>query len=117
MNSLGLDSLVSPRIITCNTLLRYVRARVNAGGTSVEKLYRIVGGKAEAIEFIARKGDPYIGVPLKELKMRPGALIAIILHNGKVVVPFGNDVIEAGDSVVIMSIESGVTDLNEVISR
>lgn len=117
MNSLGLDSLVSPRIITCDTLLRYVRARVNGGGTSVEKLYRIVGGKAEALEFIAREGDPYIGVPLKDLSIRPGTLVAIILHNSKVIVPFGNDVIQAGDSVVIMACESGIRDLNEVIRR
>jgi len=117
INSLGLDCLVSPRIITCNTLLRYVRARVNGGGTSVEKLYRIVEGKAEALEFIARKGDPYIGIPLKDLNTRHGVLVAIILHRGKVIVPFGNDVIQAGDRVVIIANESGITDLNEVISR
>lgn len=117
INSLGLDSLVSPRIITCNMLLRYVRARVNAGGTSVEKLYRLLDGKVEALEFIARKGDPYIGIPLKDLNVRPGTLVAIILHRGKVIIPFGNDAIQAGDNVVIIANESGVTDLNEVIRR
>ena len=117
INSLGLDSLVSPRIITCNALLRYVRARVNGGGTAVEKLYRLVDGKAEALEFIAREGDPYIGVPLKELTVSPGTLVAIILHRGKVIIPFGNDVIQAGDNVVIMSNRSGITDLKEVIRR
>ncbi len=115
--SLGLDSLVSPRIITCNTLLRYVRARANGDGAAVEKLYRLVGGKAEAMEFIARERDPYIGIPLKSLSVRPGTLVAVIVHRGKVIVPFGNDVIEAGDSVVIMASESGISDLNEVIHR
>ncbi len=115
--NLGLENQVSPRIITCNTLLRYVRARVNASGTTVEKLYRLVDGKAEALEFIARKGDPYIGVPLKKLSVRKGALVAIILHKGKVIVPFGDDVIEAGDNVVIISTASGITDLNEVIRK
>ncbi len=113
--TLGLENLVSPRIITCNNILRYVRARVNARGTAVEKLYRLVDGKAEALEFIARKGDAYIGIPLKKLNVRKGTLVAIILHRGKVVVPFGDDVIEAGDNVVIISTASGVTDLNEVI--
>lgn len=117
ISGLGLDSLVTPRIITCNSLLRYVRARVNAGGTTVEKLYRLVDGKAEALEFIAREGDPYIGVPLKDLNVRRGMLVAVILHRGKVIVPFGNDMIQAGDSVVIISSQSGITDLNEVISR
>ena len=115
--NLGLETQVSPRIITCNTLLRYVRARVNARGTAVEKLYRLVDGKAEALEFIARKGDPYIGVPLKELTVRKGTLVAIILHKNKVIVPFGDDVIEAGDNVVIISTASGISDLNEVIRK
>ena len=115
--NLGLENQVSPRIITCNTLLRYVRARVNARGTKVEKLYRLVDGKAEALEFIARKGDPYIGVPLRKLSVRKGALVAIILHKGKVIVPFGDDVIETGDHVVVISTASGITDLNEVIRK
>ncbi len=115
--NLGLENQVSPRIITCNTLLRYVRARVNARGTSVEKLYRLVDGKAEALEFIAKKGDPYIGIPLKNLSVRNGTLVAIILHKGKVIVPFGDDVIEAGDNVVIISTASGISDLNEVIKK
>ncbi len=115
--NLGLENQVSPRIITCNMILRYVRARVNARGTTVEKLYRLVDGKAEALEFIAKKGDPYIGVPLKNLSVRKGTLVAIILHKGKVIVPFGDDVIEAGDNVVIISTTSGISDLNEVIKK
>ena len=115
--NLGLENLVSPRIITCNMILRYVRARVNARGTTVEKLYRLVDGKAEALEFIARKGDPYIGIPLRKLSVAKGALVAIILHKGKVIVPFGDDVIEAGDNVVIISTASGISDLNEVIKK
>ena len=115
--NLGLENQVSPRIITCNALLRYVRARVNARGTTVQKLYRLVDGKAEALEFIAKKGDPYIGIPLKKLSVRKGALVAIILHRDKVIVPFGDDVIEAGDNVVIISTASGISDLNEVIKK
>ena len=74
-------------------------------------------GKAEALEFIAKKGDPYIGIPLKNLSVRTGTLVAIILHKGKVIVPFGDDVIEAGDNVVIISTASGISDLNEVIKK
>ncbi len=113
--NLGLENQVSPRIITCNNILRYVRARGNARGSAVEKLYRLVDGKAEAIEFIAKKGAPYIGIPLKNLTLRKGSRVAIILHKGKVIVPFGNDVIEAGDNVVVISTASGISDLNEVI--
>ena len=117
LNQLGLDSIVSPQSITCSTILRYVRAREHSKGTAIERLYRLADGKAEAIEFIARKGDAYIGIALKNLTSRPGNLVAVILHQGKVIVPFGNDKIEAGDHVVIISKESGIGDLNEVLYR
>ena len=117
LNKLGLDSILSPQSITCSTILRYVRAREHSEGTEIVRLYRLADGKAEAIEFIARSGDAYINTPLKDLTMRPGTLVAVIVHQGKVIVPFGNDHIEAGDHVVIISRESGVGDLNEVIYK
>ncbi|MBE5776328.1 MAG: Trk system potassium transporter TrkA [Clostridiales bacterium] len=115
INDLGLDSIISPKSITCSTILRYVRARVSGGGTKVEKLYRLMNGKAEALEFVARLNDPYIGVPIRDLNIRPHTLVAVIVRRGKVFVPFGNDHIEAGDNVVIIACEAGISDLNEVI--
>lgn len=117
ISAMGLDSVVSPKAITCDQILRYVRQRENATGTRVERLYKLVGGKAEALEFIARAGDSYIGVPLKDLHVRSGVLVAVIVRKGKVIVPFGNDHIEAADSVVIIACENGVSDLNEVIRK
>ena len=117
LNDLGLDSVISPQFITSSTILRYVRARENSSGTKVERLYRLVGGKAEAIEFIARKGDAYVGIPLKKLTTRKGALVSVIVHQGKIIVPFGNDRIEENDHVVVISVESGISDLNEVLFR
>lgn len=117
LSDLGLDSMVSPRAITCNNILRYVRARANGDGASVERLYRLMDGKAEALEFIARGSDPYIGIPLKDLHVRSNTLVAVIVRGSKVIVPFGNDHIEDGDHVVIMACESGISDLNEVIRR
>ena len=114
-NDLGLDTIVSPKSITCSAILRYARARVNGEGTKVEKLYRLVDERVEAMEFIARAEDPYINKPLKDLRIRPSTLVAVIVRHGKVIVPFGNDHIEAGDTVVIIACESGISDLNEVI--
>lgn len=119
ISELGLDTMVSPKNITSATILRYVRARLGRKdqGTKVEKIFRLVDGNAEALEFIAKAGDPYIGIPLKDLTMRKNTLVAVIVRHGSVIVPFGNDHIEAGDSVVIMACEKGISDLNEVISK
>ena len=99
------------------SILRYVRGRANSQGTKVERLYRLMDGKAEAMEFIARQEDPYIGVSLKDLNVRAGTRIAAIVRRGKVFVPFGNDHVEAGDSVVVVACENGISDLNEVIRK
>lgn len=115
--AMDLDSVLSPKSITCANILRYVRARVNGQGTKVEKLIRLVNGKAEALEFIAREGDAYVGVPLRDLTTRKNTLVAVIVHQGHVIVPFGDDHIEAGDNVIILACESGIGDLNEVLYR
>ncbi len=117
ISRMGLESIISPRQITSANILRYVRARIGGHGTKVEKLYRLLEGKAEAMEFIAREGEPYIGIPLKDLTMRRNSIVAVIVRRGKVIVPFGNDTIEKGDSVVIITTESSIGDLNEVISK
>ena len=114
---MGLESMISPRQITSAIILRYVRARVSGQGTKVEKLYRLLEGKAEALEFVVQAGEPYLGISLKDLTMRPNSIVAVIVRRGKVIVPFGNDHIEAGDSVVIITCERGLSDLNEVIRK
>lgn len=117
LNDFGLETIISPQTIMTSTILRYVRARENSEGTMIERLYRLLDGKAEAIEFIARKGDAYIGIPLKDLTVRRGTLVAVIVRQGKVIIPFGMDHLEVNDHVVIISRESGISDLNEVIYR
>ncbi len=101
----------------CMIMWRSFTHWIGGIGTKVEKLYRLIDGRAEALEFIAQAGEPYIGVPLKDLTMRPNSLVAVIVRRGKVIVPFGNDTIESGDSVVIITCESGLSDLNEVIRK
>lgn len=115
LKDLGLDSVISPQVITCSTILRYVRSRENSKGTKVERLYRLLDGKAEAMEFIAREGDKYIGIPLKDLRSTKGTLVSVIVREGRIIIPFGKDTVEVGDHVVILSCVSGISDLNEVI--
>ena len=68
-------------------------------------------------EIIARKGDAYIGVPLKDLSMRKGSIVSVIVHQGRIIIPFGKDHIEEGDHVIVISRDSGISDLNEVLYR
>jgi trk system potassium uptake protein TrkA len=110
-----LDSIISPKAIVSDEILRYVRAHASGEGIPVEKVYRLMNGKAEALEFIVSADAPYIGVPLRELERRDHTLIAAIVRGTRVIIPFGNDTLEAGDSVIVVAGESGISDLGEVI--
>lgn len=112
---MGLDSIISPKAITSDVILRYVRALSSGEGSAVEKLYRLMNGKAEALEFIVKADLPYIGIRLQQLNLRENTLVAVIVRKGKVIVPFGGDHLEAGDNIIIITLASGIRDLSEVI--
>ena len=117
MHDMGLDSIISTLNVACNSILRTVRARASRSHATVERMYRLMDGKAEALEFIAEVGDEYIHVPLKDLKVAKECLIAVIVRENQVKIPFGNDTIEAGDHVVVISRKAGLSNLNEVLKR
>ena len=114
MHDMGLESIISVRTVACNSILRTVRTRASRSVASVERMYRLMDGRAEALEFLAQAGDAYIHVPLKDLTVARDALVAVILREGQVRVPFGNDTIEVGDYVVVISQRAGLSSLSEV---
>ncbi|MBQ3168288.1 MAG: Trk system potassium transporter TrkA, partial [Clostridia bacterium] len=51
---------------------------------------------------------------LKDLKIKDHSLVAVIARKGHARVPFGDDVMQADDHVVIITKETGITDLEKV---
>ncbi len=115
INQLDLDSIIYPKNITADMILRYVRARSNTRGSSMETLYNIIKGKAEAVEFSIGEGSPIAGKPLLELKFKETALIAAVLRGKNLIIPRGNVVINPGDSVIIVSTETGLEDASDIL--
>ncbi|MBQ8290973.1 MAG: Trk system potassium transporter TrkA [Clostridia bacterium] len=115
INRLDLDTTVCPKSITADIILRYVRARKNAKGSHVRTMYNIVQDKVEASEFIVEENSPIVGKPLCELKFKSEVLIASITRGNTVIVPRGNDIIQAGDAVVIVSGQLGLQDVADVL--
>ena len=100
----GLESVISPKRITANNILRYVRA-LDAGqsGGDVQSLYKIVNGRAEVLEFYAQEGRSYLNIPLKELNLKKNTLIACIVRKGTTIIPRGEDSIRGRDSVLVVT--------------
>lgn len=113
-HSAGLDSIVSPKLITAGHILQLVRGLQNSRGSVMTALYRIADGKAEAMEFTAGANTQNSGIPLRKLRLKKGVLIAAIVHNGKVIIPEGSSCISPGDSVIIISHDQVIVDLNDI---
>ncbi len=115
ISSLDLDTIIYPKHITAERIVRYVRAMSNTIGSNVETLYSIIKGKIEAAEFNIKEGSPIINIPLMELKFNCNVLIAAISRKGQIIVPRGNDMILAGDTVIIVSDHIGLKDIKEIL--
>ena len=111
---LDLDSIIYPKNVASDAIVRYVRAMKNTIGSNVETLYNIIMDKIEASEFIVKEGAPVIGVPLMELELKRDLLIASILRGKQVIIPRGHDSIQAGDHVVVVS-RTPLHDISDVL--
>ncbi len=113
----GLGSIISPKDIIANQITRYVRALANSQGMAVESLYKLLGGKVEALEFTA-KNDGYgiLHTPLMKLPLRHGVLLAAIVREGRIIIPGGLTTIEPGDHVLVVTNVPGLTDLKNILA-
>ena len=112
---LGLDCIISPRNIVSDVLVRYARALQNSVGSGVETLYKIMDEKAEALEFFGRPDFRHVNIPLKEMSIKPNVLIAGILRGRKAIIPAGDDVLMAGDRVVVLTTGYRFRDLSDLL--
>ena len=117
-NEKGLvDSVVSTAAVTSEIIARYVRAMQNSfDSDNIKTLHRLVGGRVEALEFNVGPGLPFIGVPLKDLNLREGMLVAgIVRQNGAPVIPSGADALQEGDDVVIVTTDTTLHALRDIV--
>ncbi|MCC8161058.1 MAG: Trk system potassium transporter TrkA [Oscillospiraceae bacterium] len=114
MENMGVYSIVTPKNITANIIIRYARAMKSAVDTEMLTLYRIVDNKAEAMEFIVNRESEITSRPLADIKIKKNVLIAAILRKNKMFLPDGNSILEVGDTVIVVTTRH-ISSLGEII--
>jgi trk system potassium uptake protein TrkA len=112
---LGVETVILPSHLSTNIIVRYARALENTKGSNVETLYKLMDGDAEALEFNVIEGSKAIGIPFKDIKLKPNVLIAGITRGRKTIIPSGNNMILAGDKVVIISCNQRLQDIDDIL--
>lgn len=106
--NIDLGSVFSPKYITADHVMRYVRAMQNVLENEVQSLCHVIDNKVEVLEFQIGKDAPFIGVPIKNLKLKKDLLLTDITRAGQSFIPGGNDTIEAGDSILVVTTRTGI---------
>ena len=104
----GVDSAVSPREATVNEVLKLTM------GKGIESITTIEGQKAEIIEYTASNKSKIVGRPLRDVKFPAGAIVSMIVHNGRTTVPRGSQMIQENDRVVVFALPSALEEVERL---
>ena len=117
IDSLELGSIIYPKHVTSEYIIRYVRAMQNSIGSNIETLYQLIEDKVEALEFVIRENAPVVGVPLEKLNLKSNLLLCSINRRGKIIIPRGQDELHVGDTVVVVTSHKGLDDIGDILAQ
>jgi trk system potassium uptake protein TrkA len=115
LGRLDIGSTIYPKYITADYILQYVRALKSGIGSNVERLYHILDNKAEALEFVVREKSEVTDKPLMDLHLKKNLLIGSISRDGEIRLPRGQDWIQVGDTVVVVTTQTGLNDIRDIL--
>jgi len=116
IRELPIGSMICPKNITAEYIIRYVRSMQNSYNSSnVEALYRMANGRVEALEFKVGENAKVIRKPLMELSLKDNLLICSISRRGIILTPGGKDQILPGDGVIVVTTHKGLNGIDDII--
>ena len=115
LDDLNLDSITYPRLLTADSIIKYARSMNASLHSNVENLYKLHDGRVEALEFYIKEENKYItNIPLMKMPIKKNILVCSIFRHGKVIIPGGQDFLQAGDSVVMVTNER-LNDIKDIL--
>ena len=82
----------------------------------MHRIFSSKDGNVEAIEFQVNKKAKYFGRPIRDLNLKKGILIGCISRGSDVIIPSGDTEIQLGDSVIIITKNNDIRDLDDIIA-
>ena len=111
----GLDSIIVPKKVIADIIIRVVRSKINAKGSKMNTLHRLVDNRIEAIVFEVSPQSKIIGIPIKDLKVIPNLLIVCILREEALIYPGGDDIIQPKDKVMVITLKKTIEDIDDIL--
>ena len=116
IGTLDLGSVIYPRLITAERIIAYARAkRASLLNSEIDTLYHMYDN-VEATEFRVTTESKVTNNPLRSMKLKDNLMISFINRNGRVFLPTGNDTIQVGDTVMVVTSHTGFTNILDILA-
>jgi trk system potassium uptake protein TrkA len=92
----GIDVSVNPRAVTAEEIVRF------AHDPRMQQVAMLEGNRYEVLDVTTRESSRYIGTTFRDMPVH-GALIGAIVREGHAIFPHGDDMLQAGDRVIIFT--------------
>ena len=110
IEKMGIDMALNPLDIVASTILRYVQ------GSKKVIASLLIQGQAEIMEIIASNDMKLANVPLKDVALPDGVLIAAIHRGQQVIIPNGDTRILEDDKVTIFCLLTDIGELEKLFT-
>ena len=111
------SSIITPKIIAVDTIMHFIRGRVNAQYSDLQAMHHLANGQIETLQFHIKEANKMTAKPLSHLKLKKGVLIAAIIRKGKTIFPTGEDILEVGDKLLVTTLLPNITKIYDLIER
>ena len=111
------SSIITPKIIAVDTIMHFIRGRVNAQYSDLQAMHHLANGQIETLQFHIKEANKMTAKPLSHLKLKKGILIAAIIRKGKTIFPTGEDTLEVGDQLLVTTLRPNITKIYDLIER
>jgi trk system potassium uptake protein TrkA len=111
------SSIITPKSIAVDSMMHFIRGRVNAQDSNLDAMHHVANGRIETLQFEIRQTNKMAGKTLSELHFKTNVLIAAIIRNGKTIFPTGDDILEVGDKIVVITLLTNITHIYDLLKR
>ena len=111
------SSIITPKTIAVDTIMHFIHGRANAQYSDLQAMHHLANGQIETLQFLIKEANKMTGKPLSQLKLKKDILIAAIIRNGKTIFPTGEDSLQVGDKLVVITLLSNITKIYDLLER
>jgi trk system potassium uptake protein TrkA len=104
----GVDVTINPRGVTAEEIVRF------AHDPRTQQVTMLEGDRYEVLDITTQPTSEYVGLRFRDMPIR-GAMIGAIVRDGTAVFPRSEDVLQAGDRVIVFTETSRVPDVEKVL--